>query len=73
MNNITTKNNCAYTFSTIGTDGIKYYPQKIEGSLGCLVSSWTTDIEKAVRWSSPEVFDCLMAEYCNTQIEKIQE
>ena len=61
-----------YTFSTIAKDGKKYYPEQIKEDQSGLVSTWTTDIEKAVMWGEIEHFDYLMNEYENTRIEEIK-
>lgn len=54
-----------YTFSTLGKDGVLYYPART------LLVDFTPDIKKAVTWDKPEDFDCLMNEYENTQVIEI--
>lgn len=54
-----------YTFSTLGKDGVLYYPART------FSIDFTTDIRKAVTWDKPEDFDCLMNEYENTQVVEI--
>ena len=60
-----------YTFSTLGTDNIKYYPKLANGAQGCPISDWTVNINEAMTWNSVEDFDCLMLEYCNTTVETV--
>ena len=62
-----------YTFSTIGLNGKKYYPKEMKGNQGDLISDWTENKNKAVCWESPEHFDCLMNEYCNTEVEEVEK
>lgn len=61
-----------FTFSTLGKNGKKYYPQKLIIDQISLVSNWTENKEEAVLWQSLEDFDCLMNEYCNTEIEEVE-
>ena len=60
-----------YTFSTMGLNGKKYYPKEIKDSQGDLISNWTENKQEAVVWEDPEHFDCLMNEYCNTEVEEV--
>ena len=62
-----------YTFSTKGTDGNLYYPKKPGDQTTGWVADWTTDISKAMTWENPEGFDCLMAEYEDTQVVTVFE
>lgn len=62
-----------YTFSTIAKDGKKYYPKEMKGNQGDLISDWTENKNKAVCWESPEIFDCLMNEYCDTEVEEVEK
>lgn len=62
-----------YTFSTKGMDGNLYYPKKAGDQTTGWVSDWTTDISKAMTWEKRDDFDCLMAEYCDTQIVTVFE
>lgn len=62
-----------YTFMTKGIDGGFWFPKRLNGFQGSLVSEWTLDIGQAVFWSSPEEFDCLQMEYCNTYTVCISE
>ena len=69
-----------YTFSTLGTDGKKYYPKeyqwKKEGckpGTGLLDFDWTTDIKEAKKWRAVEDFDIIMAEFCDTEVVKLEE
>lgn len=61
-----------YTFSTMGSNGKKYYPKRAEGSQGYIISDWTTEIKEAMTWKHPEDFDCLMMEYYDTTLETIE-
>lgn len=61
-----------YTFSTMGSNGKKYYPKRAEGSQGYVISDWTTEIKEAMTWNNPRDFDCLMAEYYDTTIETVE-
>ncbi len=62
-----------YTFSTKGTDGNLYYPKKPGDQTTGWVADWTTDISKAMTWEKPEDFDCVMAEYEDTQVVTVFE
>lgn len=59
-----------FTFSTLGKNGKKYYPRKL--IIDDPVISWTENKEEAVLWESLEDFDCLMNEYCDTEIEEVE-
>lgn len=61
-----------FTFSTLSKNGKKYYPQKLIIDQSDPVSKWTENKEEAVSWESLEDFDCLMNEYCNTEIEEVE-
>ena len=61
-----------FTFSTLGKNGKKYYPQKLIIDQSDPVSNWTENKEEAVLWESLEDFDCLIDEYCNTEIEEAE-
>lgn len=59
-----------YTFSTKGYDGTAFYPKRVGDQISW-IADWTTDVSKAITWKKPEDFDCLMAEYCDTEVIEI--
>ena len=63
-----------YTFSTLGKDGLKWYPKSTKGGYqGNLISDWTNDKKEAIVWEDPKYFDCLMNEYIDTEIEIVEK
>ena len=63
-----------YTFSTLGKDGLKWYPKSTKGGYqGNFISDWTNNKDEAMIWADPKHFDCLMNEYCDTEIEIVEK
>ena len=63
-----------YTFSTLGKDGLKWYPKSTKGGFqGNLISDWTNNKNEAIIWADPKDFDCLMNEYIDTEIEIVEK
>lgn len=69
-----------YTFSTIGIDGLTYYPkefkyrdQDIDNAVGLLDFAWTMDIKEAMTWPEESMVETIAIEYYNTEIIEITE
>ena len=64
-----------YTFSTLGKDGERYYPEyslvgRVAGA-GLNDYRWTTDIKKAMVWEEQEIVEMVAIEFENTEIIEI--
>lgn len=69
-----------YTFSTLGEDGVKYYPLQFKWEdpqcpppVGFLDFQWTKDIKFARTWPEQEDVETIAIEFCNTEIIEINE
>ena len=64
-----------YTFSTLGKDGERYYPEyslvgRVAGA-GLNDYRWTKDIKKAMVWEEQEIVEMVAIEFENTEIIEI--
>ena len=69
-----------YTFSTLGTDNIKYYPLQFKWEdpqcppcVGLLDFYWTKDIKFARTWPDISSVETIAIEFCNTEIIEVTE